>query len=213
MDGIITDTVRYHYQSWQQLWDEEKIPFTPDDNQDLLGLSRQDSIQLILDRYGRNVTPEHFQYLFDQKNVYFLQRIHGMSPADLLPGVKPLLIYLKQAQLRIAVASSSRNTRFVLERLGITAMFDAVIDSNIVAKAKPAPDLFIEAAKVLQVPPHAAVVIEDAEAGIAAAHSAEMLVVGVGPAERVGAADLVVPSLEALSPEQLITTLTSIRHG
>ncbi len=211
MDGIITDTVRYHYQSWQQLWDEEKIPFTPDDNRDLLGLSREDSLRLILDRYGRKVTPERFQYLFDQKNVYFLRRIQGMSPADLLPGVKPLLDYLKQAQFGIAVASSSRNTRFVLERLGITASFDAIIDSNCVAKAKPAPDLFLEAAKALGVPPHAAAVIEDAAAGIAAAHNAGMLVVGVGPVERVGAADLIVPSLETLAPEQLVTTLSGIR--
>ena len=174
MDGVITDTVEFHYQSWKKLCAAENIPFTKADNQDLLGLSRVDSLQLLLDRYHRPVSREQFNDLYERKNQLFLELIAGMTSADLLPGVAKFLDDLQRHRLKIAVASSSRNTQIILERLGIADRFDAIVNSSMVERAKPAPDLFLHAAARLEVAPEEAVVIEDSSAGIAAAHRAGM---------------------------------------
>lgn len=210
MDGIITDTVQFHYLSWKRLFDAEGIPFTPEDNRDLLGRARDDSLRLILSRYGRQVTAERFQLLYELKNRYFLELTQMMSEKDLLPGIRDLIMAVKTAGLKTAVASSSRNTRHILDKLGIFQLFDLVTDSNTIARAKPAPDLFLHAASRLMVDPGRTVVIEDAEAGIAAARSAGMLVIGIGAGEHLTTADLYFASAAEIEFNRLLRDLEGI---
>ncbi len=210
MDGIITDTVQFHYLSWKRLFEAEGIPFTPDDNRDLLGRARDDSLRLILGRYGRQVTAERFQLLYELKNRYFLELTQMISEKDLLPGIKDLITAVKTAGLKTAVASSSRNTRHILDKLGVYRLFDAVTDSNTIARAKPAPDLFLHAASLLMVNPGQTVVIEDSEAGIAAARAAGMLVIGIGAAKHLTTADLYFTSAAGIEFDKLLQNLESI---
>jgi beta-phosphoglucomutase len=202
MDGVLTDTVEYHYRSWQQLASDLNISFTKKDNEKLLGLSRPDSLRVFLQK--RPIPESEFQSLLQKKNAYFLNLIQHLSPADLLPGVNVLLTSLKQNGFKLAVASSSRNTKFILTRLEIAAVFDAICDSNSVAQAKPAPDLFLEAADRLGVAPEKCVVFEDSAAGITAGLRAKMLVVGIGAANLVGHAQLRYPSMAAVNLEQIL---------
>jgi beta-phosphoglucomutase len=202
MDGVLTDTVEYHYQSWRQLAVELNIAFTRKDNEKLLGLSRPDSLKFFLQ--GRPTTEVEFQQLLLKKNAYFLNLIQHFSPTDLLPGVSALLTAVKQTGCKMAVASSSRNTQFILNRLKIAAFFDAISDSNKISRAKPAPDLFLDAARRLGTAPQKCVVFEDSAAGIEAGLTAGMLVVGIGPPHLVGRAQLRYPTMAAVDLTQIL---------
>lgn len=202
MDGVLTDTVEYHYQSWQKLAIELNLSFTRKDNEKILGLSRPDSMKIFLQ--GRPTTESEFQQLLQKKNECFLQLIDKFSPANLLPGVSKLLNTIKQAGFRLAVASSSRNTEIVLHRLEIAKFFDSISDSNIIQHAKPAPDLFLDAAHRLGMLPRECVVFEDAAAGIEAGLSAGMLVVGIGDINLVGRAHLRYSTMAAVNLEQIL---------
>jgi beta-phosphoglucomutase len=202
MDGVLTDTVEYHFQSWQQLADELNISFSRKDYEKLLGLSRPDSMKIFLQ--GRPTTDSEFQQLLKKKNEYFLQLIEHLSPANLLPGVSDLLNSNKRAGFKLAVASSSRNTPVILNRLGITSLFDSVSDSNTIQQAKPAPNLFLDAAHRLGVLPQECVVFEDSAAGVEAGLSAGMLVVGIGD-ELVCRAHLRYPTMSAVNLGQILT--------
>lgn len=198
----MTDTVSYHYLSWRQLAEELNIPFTKKDNEKLLGLSRPDSLKIFLK--GRPVSDSEFEQLLQKKNDYFLKLLQDFSPANLLPGVLNLLTTLKESGFLLAVASSSRNTPVILERLKIRHYFAAVSDSNTIVNAKPAPDLFLDAAKRLSVEPKACVVVEDSAAGIEAGLRAQMLVVGIGPEELVGKAHLRYDSMSEINLAEIL---------
>jgi beta-phosphoglucomutase len=203
LDGVITDTAEYHYLAWKSLADELGIPFTRADNEKLRGVSRRESLELVLDR--RPATEAEKQTWMQHKNDNYLEMLQQVTPKDLLPGVAEILAELRAAGIKIAVASTSKNSPEVVEKLGIGAQLDTLVHSGHVARAKPAPDLFLHAAQQLGVPPGQCLVIEDAEAGIEAAHAAGMAVVGLGPHERVGTAELVLPNLEG-------ATLNTLRH-
>ena len=188
LDGVVTDTAEHHYRGWKRLADEEGWPFDRERNERLRGVSRRESLELILD--GRELAEEAKAELAERKNRYYVAALEDVTPEDLLPGARELLLACKEAGLAVAIGSSSRNARTVLDRLGITGMFDAVSDGNSVERAKPAPDLFLHAAASLGVPPERCAVIEDAESGVEAALAAGMVAVGVGPPERVGSAHL-----------------------
>ena len=198
----MTDTVSYHYLSWRQLAEELNIPFTKKDNEKLLGLSRPDSLKIFLK--GRPVSDSEFKQLLQKKNDYFLKLLQDFSPANLLPGVLNLLTTLKERGFLLAVASSSRNTPLILERLEIRHFFNAVSDSNTIVNAKPAPDLFLDAAKRLSVEPEACAVVEDSAAGVEAGLRAQMLVVGIGPEELVGKAHLRYSSMSEISLAEIL---------
>ncbi len=202
MDGVLTDTVEYHFQSWQQLADELNIPFSRKKYEKLLGLSRSDSMKIFLQ--GRATTNLEFQQLLKKKNEYFLQLIEHLSPSNLLPGVSEILITIKQAGFKLAVASSSKNTEIILHRLQIASLFDSVSDSNTIPQAKPSPDLFLAAARRLGVLPQQCVVFEDSAAGVEAGLSAGMLVVGVGRADLVNRAHLYYPTMETVNLEHIL---------
>lgn len=194
LDGVITDTAEFHFRGWKQLADEEKIPFTRADNEHLRGVSRRDSLLLLLE--GRNLPEEKMQEMMRRKNDYYLRYINEMTPADLLPGARELLMEIRAAGLRNALGSASRNAPLVLKLLGIPDLFDVVADGSHVANQKPAPDIFLYAAKGLDLPPAECVVVEDAAAGIEAALAGGFRTMGLGPSERVGKAELILPSLE-----------------
>lgn len=205
LDGVITDTAEYHYRAWKRLADEEGLPFTREDNEALRGVSRRESLRLILK--GRVYPEEQMQAMMKRKNDYYLEFIKGITPRDVLPGARELLEALRAAGYQTAIGSASRNAREVLERLGLGALFDAIADGASVERQKPAPDLFLHAARQLGREPGECVVVEDAAAGIEAARAGGFRTIGLGPRERVGAADAVFPSLAGLHLSDLLRAL------
>lgn len=205
LDGVLVDTAEYHYRGWKRLADEEGLPFDRKENEALRGISRRESLLLILK--GRTLPEEKIQEMMERKNRYYLEFIRGVAPADMLPGASELLQEIRAAGLKCAVGSASKNASQVVQQLGIASLLDAVSDGYSVANPKPAPDLFLHAAAQLGVPPAECVVVEDAAAGIQAAQAGGFRSVGLGPAERVGAADLVLPSLAGARLEQILAAL------
>jgi beta-phosphoglucomutase len=189
LDGVITDTAEAHYLAWQRLADEEGLPFDRAANEALRGISRRESLGKLLG--GRRVSVAHAEELMERKNGYYRELIAQITPADLLPGALELIDEARALGLKVAIASASRNARDVLDNLGIGQRFDATCDGHTAAATKPAPDLFLAAAAALGLPPETCVVFEDAADGIKAAQAAGMMSVGIGPVERVGAADVV----------------------
>lgn len=206
LDGVITDTAEYHYQAWKRLADEEGLPFNRQDNEKLRGVSRRQSLALLLGK--RTVDEAEAQALMARKNRYYRRLLSRITAADLLPGVEALLAELRNLGVKIAIASASRNAPEVVARLELGGRIDVLIDGGNVSRPKPAPDLFLEAARRLGVPPAGCLVVEDAAAGVQAAHAAGMPVVGLGPAARVGPADLVLPDLDHATFADLCRAIT-----
>lgn len=206
LDGVITNTAELHYRAWQRLADEEGLPFDRHANEALRGISRRESLRIVLG--SRQVSEAKANELMDRKNTYYRQLLQSLTPRDILPGSLELIHAAKERGLLVAVASASRNAREVLERLAIIDRFDAICDGDSVTVPKPAPDLFLAAARALGLEPRACIVFEDATDGVAAAHAAGMPAVGIGPAERVGAAELVLPNgLHEANLEVILSTL------
>ena len=207
LDGVVTDTAELHYQAWKRLADEEGIPFDRKVNEQLRGVSRQRSLQIILG--DRKVPPERFNEMTERKNRYYQELLEGITPADLLPGALELLHELRRAGIKVAIGSASKNARAVVERLGLSGEIDALADGHCAERTKPAPDLFLAAAEMLGVPPHECLVVEDAAAGVTAALLAGMWAVGLGPTERVGHAHAIFPSLDGVSWPRITEALAS----
>lgn len=205
LDGVLTDTAEYHYRGWQRLADEEGLPFTREDNEHLRGVSRRESLMLILK--GRIVPEEKIQEMMTRKNAYYLEFIKEISPSDVLPGAKELLEELRAAGYQTALGSASKNAGQVIDRLGLRHLLDVISDGHSVEKQKPAPDLFLHAAAQLGLSPAGCVVVEDAAAGVQAAKAGGFRTVGLGPRERVGEADAVFPSLAGVHLADLLRAL------
>ncbi|MEH2412524.1 beta-phosphoglucomutase [Nostoc sp.] len=208
LDGVLTDTAELHYLAWKKLADEEGIPFNREANDALRGVSRRASLMLILG--DRRYSEAQIQEMMERKNRYYVELMQNMTAKDLLPGAIALLDELRQAGIKIGIGSASKNAQTVIERLGIADKVDAIADGYSVEQPKPAPDLFLYAAKQLGVEPGQCVVVEDAAAGVDAALAAGMWAVGLGPAERVGAAHVVLPSLEGIKWADLRGKLSNI---
>ncbi|MHC5675951.1 beta-phosphoglucomutase [Nostoc sp.] len=210
LDGVLTDTAELHYLAWKKLADEEGIPFNREANDALRGVSRRASLMLILG--DRPYSEAQIQEMMERKNRYYLELMQNMTAKDLLPGAIALLDELRQAGIKIGIGSGSKNARTVIERLGIADKIDAIADGYSVEQPKPAPDLFLYAAKQLGLEPGESVVVEDAAAGVDAALAAGMWAVGLGPVERVGAANVVLPSLEGIKWADLKAKLSNIKR-
>ncbi|GET42170.1 hypothetical protein MiSe_69840 [Microseira wollei NIES-4236] len=196
LDGVLTDTAEYHYRTWQKLADEEGIPFNREANEALRGVARRETLMYII---GNRQYPESkIQEMMDRKNRYYVESIEDITPKDLFPGVLQLFDDLKQAGIKIAIGSASKNARTVVQKLGIADKVDAIADGYSVNRPKPAPDLFLFAANLLGLQPSQCVVVEDAAAGIEAALAAGMFAVGIGPESRVGAAHVVLPGFSGV---------------
>lgn len=205
LDGVITDTAEYHYRAWKRLANEEGFPFTREDNEALRGIPRRESLLLILK--GHQYPEEKLREMMDRKNRYYAEFIEGITPRDLLPGAKELLDEIRAAGLKSAIGSASKNAGEVIDHLGIRPLLDAISDGHSVERQKPAPDLFLHAAAQLGLPPSECVVVEDAAAGIEAAKMGDFRSIGLGPRERVGAADAVFPSLVGVHLAGLLKAL------
>ena len=208
LDGVLTDTSEFHYLGWKRLADEEGIPFDRQANEALRGVARRGSLMRLL--AGRPASEEQIQEMMARKNRYYQEFIQGVTPDNLLPGALELLDELRAAGIKIAIGSASKNARTVIERLGIADRVDTISDGYSVERHKPAPDLFLHAAAQLGLPPARCIVVEDAASGVEAALAAGMWAVGLGPSERVGAAHVVLPSLEGVHWADLLSRLAQI---
>jgi beta-phosphoglucomutase len=181
LDGVLTDSAELHYRAWQRLCDEAGIPFDRTVNEELRGIGRQESLQIILRHAGARMTEPEARAFAERKNALYRQLIGTLTPADLLPGIPELLPRLRAESIRIAVASASRNAPAILDRLQIGSLFDFVVDPGLLVKGKPDPETFLRAAEGLEVTPRDCAGVEDARAGIQAIKAAGMYAVGIGP--------------------------------
>ncbi len=194
LDGVLTDTSEYHYLAWKHLADDEGIPFTSQENDEhLRGVSRRESLMYII--RGRHYSEEQIQEMMERKNNYYLELIKTMSPKDLIAGGRELLQEIRNAGIKVAIASGSKNCHTVLESLQITDLLDGIADGSSVSNSKPAADIFVYAAGLVKVATANCLGVEDADAGIEAIKTGGMNALGIGPQERFHRADKVLPSL------------------
>ncbi len=194
LDGVLTDTSEYHYQAWKHLADDEGIPFTHEENDaHLRGVGRRDSLMYLLK--GRKVSEEQIQEMMDRKNRYYNALIEQMTPKEVVPGGVQLLKEIRQAGIKTAIASASKNCMTVLERLELVSYFDGIADGYSVVNGKPAPDIFVFAAGLVHTHTPDCLGVEDADAGIEAIKAAGMQALAIGPKERFHKADKVLATL------------------
>jgi len=193
LDGVIVDTAKYHYLAWQKIANQLGIEFTPEHNEELKGVSRVRSLELILQLGKIEASQEDKDKWLTQKNEDYLSYLVDMDDSELLAGVLPVLHYLKERKQLIALGSASKNARPILEKTGIIHYFDAIVDGNDVSNAKPDPEVFLRAAELLKTAPENAIVFEDSVAGIQAANIANMTSVGIGEAKILHEADYIFP--------------------
>ncbi|UCD74167.1 MAG: beta-phosphoglucomutase [Phycisphaerales bacterium] len=204
LDGVLVTTDELHYQSWKELADAEGIPFDRSVNERLRGVSRMTSLEIILEQAGREYPEEQKRELAARKNQRYRQLLEALTAADVAPGAIELLDGLKRHGAKIAVASSSRNARLILERLSLAERFDSIVDGNDTATSKPDPRIFMLASERLGLPPRRCVVVEDAAAGVEAARGAGMAVVGIGSAAKLAGAGIGGDDLSSLAVEDLL---------
>lgn len=205
LDGVIVDTARYHFLAWKRLTDQLGIHFTIEDNERLKGVSRMASLEIILEIGNRKPDERQKHEYAVLKNNWYTDYIRKMTPDDILPGSLGFIKELRNANIRVAIGSASKNTPMILERVGILELFDAVADGNNVSKAKPDPEVFTKAANMVGVKPGNCVVFEDAVAGIQAALNAGMSCIGVGSPKVLTEAHFVVSGLNELTLSKLIS--------
>lgn len=182
LDGVIVDTAKYHFLAWQKLAQELGIEFTPEHNEELKGVSRVRSLDIILALGHIEASQEDKNKWLIKKNEDYLSYLVDMDESEILPGVLPVLEYIKEKNQLIALGSASKNARPILEKTGILHFFDTIVDGNDVSNAKPDPEVFLRAAQLLHVSNENAIVFEDSVAGIQAANTANMISVGIGDA-------------------------------
>lgn len=190
LDGVITDTAELHFLAWKALADEMGWNFDREVNEKLRGVSRLDSIGIIMDHNSVSLPEEEVLTLATKKNDIYVASLDQISPDDYLPGARELLTHLRQEGFKVALGSASKNSTKVLAQLDATKYFDVIGDGNSVSKSKPAPDIFLFGAEKLELKPEECVVYEDAESGVDAAKAGGFHAVGIGPKERVGHADV-----------------------
>lgn len=183
LDGVIVSTDECHYMAWKKLADEEGIYFDKKINNRLRGVSRMESLDIVLEKSERNYSIKEKEELATRKNNYYKEYITKLTHNDVLPGVTDTLNELKKHDIKIAIGSSSKNTPLILERIGLTEIFDAISDGNNIKKSKPDPEVFVKAAQMLGVECEKCLVVEDADAGIEAGRAAGMKTLAVNGAK------------------------------
>lgn len=204
LDGVITDTAEFHFLAWKRLADEEGIVFTREDNEQLRGVSRRESLNRMLK--GRPIDEATAHLWMERKNDYYKDYLKHITPDHALPGVPQFLAAARAAGLKVGLGSASKNARDVLERLQLIDAFDAIGDGYSVVNSKPAPDLFVWVAGRLDLPPNQAVVFEDAEAGVDAALAGGFWTVGIGTAN-VKHAHLTAPGVGELTVQTVLSRM------
>lgn len=207
LDGVIVDTAKYHFLAWRKLAKTFGYDLTEVQNEQLKGVSRVQSLDLILSWAGVEKTAEEKAMLAIQKNEAYLKSITAIRPKDILPGVYPFIQQLISLDIKVALGSASKNAKLILEYLNIIDLFDAIVDGNMTTMSKPDPEVFVTGAAMCLIPPNQTVVFEDAAKGIDAAKAGGMYAVGVGHPESLGHADFVIDGFENFSYQVLIKKL------
>ena len=203
LDGVIVDTAKYHFLAWKKLADQLGINFTHQHNEQLKGVSRVRSLEIILGIGNKEVSEEVFEQLLEQKNNDYLGYIEKMDESEILVGVMEVLNFVKQNNHKIVLGSASKNARPILQKTGLLSYFDAIVDGNDVSKAKPDPEVFLMGAEKVNSKPENCVVFEDSVAGIQAANIAGMTSVGIGSKDVLHQAKYVFNNFTEISNEFL----------
>ena len=198
LDGVLVYTDKFHYLAWKKMADRIGVPFDETINNRLRGVSRMDSLEIILERSTRKYTQEEKEDLAEEKNGYYKEFLKKMSPADVRPEIRGMLKELHKRGYQLAIGSSSKNTKFILAQTQLTDDFDAISDGTNITKSKPDPEVFLKAAEYTQTTPGNCLVVEDAIAGIDAAKAGGMLAAGVGEAKTYEKTDYSMDKVEDL---------------
>ncbi|MBA7692413.1 Beta-phosphoglucomutase [subsurface metagenome] len=203
LDGVIADTARFHYQAWKKLASEIGIDLTYEFNENLKGVGRMESLDLILALTEKDYSNEEKIGLANKKNRYYLEFVNRMTPSDLLPGVVKCFEVLKDNNIKIVLASASKNSLDVIKRLKVEKYFDYVVDSKDILKSKPNPEIFIKSAKGIKVATRNCVGVEDSIAGILAINACNMFSVGIGNKKNLYPADICIKDLTEFDIEEI----------
>ncbi len=203
LDGVLVDTAKYHYLAWKKCAEEFNYDFTEEENEEFKGVSRKRCLDILLNKVGVKASQDQIDQWLIQKNEDYLSYISEMNPSEVLPGVKDFLDTLQLKGIPMAVGSASKNAVPILEKVGLLSYFIDIIDGNKVTKAKPDPEVFVLAAKSLQVNVEDTIVFEDAIAGIQAANTAGMVSIGVGDENVLSEADYNIENFNDITNEFL----------
>lgn len=207
LDGVIVDTAKYHYLAWKRLANSLGFDFTEEDNEHLKGVSRVESLKLILKLGSAELDDAAFEAALVNKNAWYLEDINKIGAEEILPGVSQFLASVRAQGIKTALGSASKNAVLILERIGLIDQFDAIVDGNKVANAKPDPEVFLNAAREVGIAPADCIVFEDAVAGVQAALNAKMKCVGIGQADVLGHAHLVIPNFQNTTLDALLAKI------
>jgi len=199
LDGVIVDTAKYHYLAWRKLANELGFDFTEEQNERLKGVSRMDSLNILLEIGGVNLDEETKLNLAEKKNSCYLEYITKIDKSEVLPGVEDFIKSLKENGIKVALGSASKNAVLILENIEMIHYFDVIIDGNKISKAKPDPEVFLAGAKELNISTENCVVFEDAEAGIKAAKNGGMKAIAVGTSDTLKNADKIISTFSGIN--------------
>lgn len=208
LDGVIVETAIFHYQAWRKMANDLGFDISEEFNEGLKGISRMDSLNLILEHGNIVLTESEKMDWATKKNEHYLTLVSKMTANDILPGVKEFFTQIKQTDIKIALGSVSKNAKMILEGVGLINEFDAIIDGTKITKGKPDPEVFLKGAVELGLSPEECLVFEDAVAGVEAGKNAGMMVVGIGKTEVLTKADIVFSSFEKIDLKQLLIRVT-----
>ena len=204
LDGVLVDTAIYHFQAWKNLGKQFGYELTEEQNEQLKGVSRVESLNKILDWANYSATQEQKSGWLIEKNEDYLRLISNMNPSEILPGVLDFLQQIKDLGYKIALGSASKNAEIILEKTGLMPWFDLIIDGNKVSKSKPDPEVFLKGAEGLGLTPETCIVFEDAQAGVVAAKAGNMKAIGIGEAETLSLADKIIPNFVGIKAAELL---------
>jgi beta-phosphoglucomutase len=204
LDGVIVDTAKYHFLAWRNLANELGFEFTEEHNELLKGVSRVRSLEILLGIGNVELSEEQKQHFLIKKNEEYLGYVNKMTSDEILPGIKELLAFLDENNIKYALGSASKNAPLILEKVGLLNRFTALVDGNDVSKAKPDPEVFLIGAKKLNMKPEDCIVVEDAIAGVEAANAANMMSIGIGDANLLSEANYVLADTSEFTTEFLI---------
>jgi beta-phosphoglucomutase len=204
LDGVIVSTDEYHYMAWKVLADRLEIEFDREINNRLRGVSRRESLMIILEKSTKEFSEAEMLRMLEEKNNIYVDQLSLLSERDILPGVLETIEYLKENNIRIAIGSSSKNTPRILHQIHMSDEFDAIVDGNHISKSKPDPEVFIKAAEAMKLSPDKVLVVEDAKAGVDAAINAKMRVLAVGDASNYSEATFSAQDLSGMIMKELV---------
>jgi len=204
LDGVLVTTDEYHFRSWQKISAEEGIYFTWEMNNNFRGVGRMECVDILVSKSNKKYTQEEKNNIAIRKNNYFAESLQNLEASVIMPGTLNILIALRNRGIKIGVGSNSRNARSIIEKLNMQDMFDVITDGFDIKNSKPDPEVFLLTAKRLGLENNECIVVEDAVAGIEAAHAAGMRALGIGTADRLTKAEKVVKNLSEITVDELL---------